>query len=109
MRRDGYDAYHGRNRFGTFLKVLIIVLLILLVAAVAALFFLEPYIVYSSDGVRLNLPFFQEKEDPAPDTSAPAVVVSTPEATTTMAPIMVTSQAGRMPVIRPRMTTIKMP
>ncbi|WP_130870682.1 putative glycoside hydrolase [Intestinimonas massiliensis (ex Afouda et al. 2020)] len=86
MRRDGYDAYHGRNRFGTFLKVLIIVLIILLAAAVAALLFLEPYIVYSSDGVRLELPFFQEKEDPEPDTSAPAVVVSTPAATQTPEP-----------------------
>ena len=86
MRRDGYDAYHGRNRFGTFLKVLIIVLILLLAAAVAALLFLEPYIVYSSEGVRLDLPFFQGKEDPAPDTSAPTVVVNTPEATQTPEP-----------------------
>ena len=87
MKRDGYDAYHGRNRFATFLKILIVVLILLLVAAVAALFFLEPYIVYSSDGVRLDLPFFQEKdEDPDPETPAPTVVVSTPEATQTPEP-----------------------
>lgn len=86
MRRDSYDAYHGRNRFGTFLKVLIVVLVLLLAAAVAALLFLEPYFVYSSDGVRLELPFFQNKDDPDPDTSAPAVVVTTPQATQTPEP-----------------------
>lgn len=86
MRRDSYDAYHGRNRFATFLKILIVVLILLLAVAVAALFFLEPYIVYSSDGVRLDLPFFQEKEDPDPVTSAPAVVVGTPNAIQTSEP-----------------------
>lgn len=86
MRRDSYDAYHGRNRFGTFLKVLIVVLILVLAASVAALLFLEPYFVYSSDGVRLELPFFQNEDDPAPDTSAPAVVVTTPQATQTPEP-----------------------
>ncbi|WP_297210277.1 putative glycoside hydrolase [uncultured Flavonifractor sp.] len=86
MKRDSYDAYHGRNRFGTFLKVLIVVLILLLAAALAALLFLEPYVVYSSDGVRLELPFFQNREEPEPDSSAPAVVLTTPEATPTPTP-----------------------
>lgn len=86
MKRDGYDTYHGRNRFGTFLKVLIVVLLLVLVAAVAALFFLERYIVYSSDGVRLELPIFQDKGELMPDSSEPAIVVNTPEATPTPTP-----------------------
>lgn len=86
MKRDGYDAYHGRNRFGTFLKVLIVVLILLLVSAVAALFFLERYIVYSSDGVRLELPIFQDREEPGADSSEPAIVVNTPEPTPTPTP-----------------------
>ena len=61
MRRNSYDSYHGRNRFATFLKILIAILLVFLVVVLAALFFLEPYIVYSADGVRLELPFFQNQ------------------------------------------------
>lgn len=86
MKRDSYDAYHGRNRFGTFLKMLIVVLLVLLAAAVAALLFLEPYIVYSADGVRLELPFFHRETEPEPETSAPALVVTTAEPTPTVVP-----------------------
>ena len=86
MRRNSYDSYHGRNRFATFLKILIAILLVLLVVVLAALFFLEPYIVYSADGVRLELPFFQEKEDPEPEVSAPPVVVSTVQPTETPEP-----------------------
>ena len=56
MRRNGYDPYHGRSRGRTVLKVLIGVLLVLLVVSIAALFFLEPYIHDSIDGVRLELP-----------------------------------------------------
>ena len=67
MRRYGYDPYHGRSRGRTALKILIGVLLCLLVLAVAALLFLEPYIHYTSDGVRVELPFFQGKgEEPDP-------------------------------------------
>ena len=65
MKRDRYDSYHGRNRFATAFKVLIAVLALILLAALAALFFLEPYIVYSSDGVRIELPFFRDEEPPA--------------------------------------------
>lgn len=77
MARRGYDTYHGRNRFGTFLKVLIVILLLLLVAALAALFLLEPYIYYSADGVQVRLPFFQEESEPSPQSTAPLVVEST--------------------------------
>lgn len=56
MRRNGYDSYHGRRRGRTVLLVLIVILLIVLVMSLAALFFLEPYIHYSADGVRIDLP-----------------------------------------------------
>ena len=64
MRRDRYDSYRGRNRAATVLKVLIAALVLVLLAALAALFFLERYIVYSSDGVRLELPFLHREEPP---------------------------------------------
>lgn len=84
MRRNGYDSYHGRSRVRTFLKVLIVLLLVVLAVAVGALLWLEPYIDYSANGIKINLPFFQQKE-PAPATGAP-VVVTTPEPTPTPEP-----------------------
>ena len=76
MRGDRYNSYRGRSRFATGVKVLVAVLALALLAALAALFFLEPYIVYSSDGVRLELPFFQ-KEDP-PEEPGRVVVETAP-------------------------------
>lgn len=85
MRRDRYGAYHGRSRAGMVLKILIGVLLVLLAAALAALLFLEPYIIYSADGVRLELPFFQKEEPDAP-ASQPPLVVETAQPTPTLTP-----------------------
>ena len=65
----GYGAYRGRSRGRTFLKILILVLVALLIATVVAFFRLEPYIIYTSDGIRLDLP--GHGEDTAPP-SAPA-------------------------------------
>lgn len=87
MRRNGYDSYHGRSRGRTVLKVLIGVLLVLLVVSIAALFFLEPYIHYSIDGVRLELPFFQgAEEDPDPPTDTVPIQVATPSPSPTPEP-----------------------
>lgn len=84
MRGNAYDSYRGRNRFATFLKVLIVLLLLVLAVGVAALFFLEPYLVYSADGVRLDLPpFFQGQEDAPVTSTQPPVVVSTVQPTAT--------------------------
>lgn len=87
MRRYGYDPYHGRSRGRTALKILIGVLLCLLVLSVAALLFLEPYIHYTSDGVRLDLPFFQNKdEEPAPPENSTPLQLTTPSPTPTSTP-----------------------
>ena len=83
----GYGAYRGRSRGRTFLKILILVLVALLIATVVAFFRLEPYIIYTSDGIRLDLP--GHGEDTAPP-SAPAVdppvIIVTPEPTPTPEP-----------------------
>ena len=87
MRRNGYDPYHGRSRGRTALKVLIGVLLVLLVLSVAALFFLEPYIHYSADGVRLDLPFFGGGETQSdPSVSTVPIQVVTPQPTPSATP-----------------------
>lgn len=46
----------------------IVLLLVVLAVAVGALLWLEPYIDYSANGIKINLPFFQQKE-PAPATA----------------------------------------
>lgn len=87
VRRNGYESYHGRSRGRTALKILIGVLLALLVLSVAALFFLEPYIRYSADGVRLELPFFGRGEtEPDPPEGTIPIQVTTPAPTPTPTP-----------------------
>lgn len=78
--RNRYNSYRGRGGPGRALKVVIVVLLVVLVLAVAALILLQPYMVYSADGVRIELPFFG-REDPEPvgsSTPAPAIVTPSP-------------------------------
>lgn len=89
MRRNGYESYHGRSRGRNALKVLIGVLLVLLVLSVAALFFLEPYIRYSADGVRVELPFFGGSEtetEPDPPAGTVPIQITTPEPTPSPTP-----------------------
>ena len=85
----GYGSYRGRNRGRTALKVLIAVLLAVLILVVVGFLLLEPYIVYTGNGVRLDLPFsHRDGETPAvptPEVSLPLVVI-TPAPTPTPAP-----------------------
>lgn len=78
MRRNsGYGTYRGKSKFRTFLKIVIAVLLIVLALLVAAFFFLQQYMVISADGIRFEIPFFQEQ--PSPTVSDPVLVTpSTP-------------------------------
>lgn len=89
LRRNGYDPYHGRSRGRTALKILIVILLVALALSVAALLFLEPYIRYSSDGVRVELPpIFQSGGETEPDEPAGSVPIQvvTPKPTPTPTP-----------------------
>ncbi|NCE65595.1 hypothetical protein D1159_13645 [Pseudoflavonifractor sp. 524-17] len=86
----GYAGYSGRPRGQGALKVIIVILALILAAALALFFFLEDHLVFSGDGVRLELPFgkeeteeVQESEPPPP--SEPLVIV-TPEPTPTPEP-----------------------
>ncbi len=67
-------------------------LVVLLVLAVATLLLMDGHIVYSSDGIRLDLPFVQKggaEDPPEPAGSAPLVIdspVPTPAPTATPEP-----------------------
>lgn len=89
MRRSRYDSYRGGSRGRKALKALLILLLVLLAMAAASFLLLEKYLVYSDDGVRLELPFLQ-RERPLPTapalTAPPVLVTPTPGPTPTPAP-----------------------
>lgn len=62
MRRRGYSSYHGRTTVGDILKVIIVVLAVVLVLLVAGLIWGQRYIVYTDNGIRLDLPFFRQED-----------------------------------------------
>lgn len=70
-RNGGYGRYQGRKSSGVkaFLKGVIVALAILLVLLLVASIFLQDYIVYTDDGVKLTLPWTEDAG--AEDTSAP--------------------------------------
>jgi len=54
------EFYNQRSTARTLVKVLLIVLLVLVVLAVFLFFFLQRYIVYTADGLRLELPILNQ-------------------------------------------------
>lgn len=89
MRKRGYGyyhygGYHGRSGSSTVLKVIIGVLAAVL--GVVLLFFLlqENHLIFSADGLRLDLPFSGGKEPAPPENSEPLVIVSVPPRPTPM-------------------------
>ena len=69
-------GYRGRRTVTDILRLIAIVLAVLVVLAVAAAFYLQKYLVYTDDGVRLELPpFLQtlrgEQEEPGGSASLP--------------------------------------
>ncbi|MEG2097386.1 MAG: hypothetical protein RRY65_04390, partial [Pseudoflavonifractor sp.] len=84
----GYGSYRGKSRFRSFLNILALVLLVILLLLVGAFFFLQRYAVFSADGMRLEIPFFQRQAEPSPsqpllviEPSLPPVVLPTPSPT----------------------------
>lgn len=65
MDTKGYHSYSGRGKPK---KIWLIVVLVLILLAAAVFLLLQPYVVYDADGgIRLDLPFFQKKEQPLPE------------------------------------------
>lgn len=77
MSRRRYDGYHGRPGAWEILKAILCAVVVLLVLTVAGLIVGQRYLVYTDDGVRLELPFFQREQTP-PNTSAPVDIVQLP-------------------------------
>lgn len=93
MKNYGYGSYRGRSRLRSFLKGVIILLLAVLLLAIAALIFLQRYMVFSDDGVRFELPFFQNSSpaptptsDPGPSATPDLVVIVSPTPTQDLPP-----------------------
>lgn len=72
MRRveDRFGGYRGRRTLHDNLKLIAVVLAVAVVVALGALFLGQNYIVYTDDGVKLELPFLR----PAGETSVPGSV-----------------------------------
>ena len=80
---NGYGSYRGRGH-----PVFRLLLVLFFVAAVLLAFgfsLLQPYIVYSADGVKINLPFLSKDlpDDPIP---SPELVIETPPPAPTPTP-----------------------
>ncbi|MEG2138052.1 MAG: putative glycoside hydrolase [Oscillospiraceae bacterium] len=89
MRANGYGTYRGKSKLRIFLTVLVILLALVLVLAIGGFFFLGQYIVFSDDGLHLDLPFAQSEPTPTPTAEISAtlpLVVVTP--TPTPVPIL---------------------
>lgn len=94
MRTNKYNSYRGRSPWKAFLKILAVVVIVLVVLAIAAAAYLRQFLVFSNDGVRLELPFFQQEEpkqsnplaSPSTEPSEPPFVEITPTPTPTPEP-----------------------
>ena len=78
MRRRRYSGYQGRPGARDVMKIVLSVLILVLVLAVAGLMVGQRYIVYTDDGIRLELPFFSREQGSDPGSSAPVEVVQLP-------------------------------
>lgn len=70
-----YEGYRGRSTTTDKLKVVAGVLLVLVLLAVGGLFWGQKYIVYTDDGLRVELPFLHREEEQAPEEPIPNVEV----------------------------------
>lgn len=79
MERGHYNGYRGNTTARNVLRRLLVLLVVLLLLAVIGLLVGQRYIVYTDDGVRLELPFFQREESAsAADVSAPLEIIQRP-------------------------------
>lgn len=71
-----YGGYRGRAKSTVILRRLALVLLVLLAALVGLYVWLKPHMIYTPNGVELDLPWFQSESVPQETPAAPA---GTPE------------------------------
>lgn len=74
-KRGSYHSYRGKSKRSGPLKVLVILLAVLLLVLAIAFFWLQDYMVFTADGVHLELPFSHSETTPTPEaTPTPPVV-----------------------------------
>ena len=78
MRRRRYNGYHGRITGRDIFRLATAVLVIVLVLAAVGLMIGQRYLIYTDDGVRLELPFFNREAGRREDISISAQVVQLP-------------------------------
>lgn len=78
MGRRRYSGYRGRPAARDVLKLVAVVLGVALVLAAGGLMFAQRYIIYTDDGVRLELPFFVREDQSTTDASVPLDIVQRP-------------------------------
>ena len=81
MRAKGYSTYRGRSPFKSFLKILAVIVVLLIALGVALIVYLQQFLVFSEDGVHLDLPpfFRQDEEEPVqPDVPEPSLLPDPP-------------------------------
>ena len=78
MRRRRYNGYHGRVTGRDVFRLVLALLLIALVLGASGLVIGQRYLVYTDEGVRLELPFFSREETSADASSVSAQVVQLP-------------------------------
>ena len=83
MSRTNKDVggYRGRRTITDILRFIAIALAVVVVLVLAGVFYLQKYLVYSDDGVRLELPPFLElfRHGEEPEGSAGSVTLPDPE------------------------------
>ena len=71
----GYRGYQGKKPKKSPMKAVVVLLVLLVLLAVAGLLFVQSYLTYTDDGVRLDVPFFPREQPPAGDVSVPVEIV----------------------------------
>lgn len=59
-----FGGYRGRRTLTDILRIIAVVLAVAVVLVLAGLFVLQDYLMYTDDGLRVELPFFREEEQP---------------------------------------------
>ena len=78
MKRARYGGYRGRATATDLLRMLALVLFVVVLLVCGGLMLGQDYIVYTDNGLRLELPFFQ-REDPKQDDLGEVEVIVEPE------------------------------
>lgn len=78
MNQRRYNGYQGRRTAWDVLRVIVCALVVVLILIAAGLMVGQRYLVYTDDGVRLELPFLRQEETASVDASVPVDIVQLP-------------------------------